>query len=276
MMAAALLAVELLHFTPESTRTHEVFVALQRTAVVEGVSVRSTSDYRGQAKWLVLWGPGDPVRATLMDRHVAAGGHAIALDLSYWDRDRKFRVSIDAAHPAQWVMRHDWPSDRFARERVPVASKYKANGPVLIAGIGDKARVQYGAQAVSRWESDMMRACQERWPGRLVLYRKKKPGSPVPADAQVVPMFPIDEALNGLSLLVTWHSNVAVDAIRMGIPVVCMDGAAAAVCPSVLGVEDPKPLPEDVRDRFLANLAWFQWAPTEARACWSFLRGLLA
>ena len=42
----------------------------------------------------------------------------------------------------------------------------------------------------------------------------------------------IDQALTGCSLVVTWHSNVAVDAIRMGIPVVCRDGAAAAVCPS--------------------------------------------
>jgi hypothetical protein len=275
MMAAVMLAVELLHFTPESTRTHEVLGALQRAAVSEGVSVRSTSDYRGQSQCLMFWGPGDPVRSSLMSRHVA-GGHALALDLSYWDRDRKFRVSIDAAHPAQWVMRHDWPGDRFQRERVPVSDKFKANGPVLIAGIGDKARVQYGAQAVSRWEADMIRACKERWPGRHVLYRKKKIGSPVPDTAQLAPMIPIDEALNGISLLVTWHSNVAVDAIRMGIPVVCMDGAAAAVCPSVLSADDPRPLPADVRDRFLANLAWFQWAPTEARPCWRFLREVLA
>ena len=51
---------------------------------------------------------------------------------------------------------------------------------------------------------------------------------------------------------------------------------AAAVCPSTWTDEDPQPLPVAVRDRFLANLAWFQWAPNEAAACWAWLRELLS
>jgi hypothetical protein len=274
--AAVAMAVELLHFTPESKRAHDMFMGLIEGSRSQGVQVRPTSVYRGESPWLMLWGPGDPVRASVMARHVAGGGHAICFDLAYWDREKKVRLSIDAAHPAAWVMRQDCPRERFIADRVPVSDKWKATGPVLIAGIGDKARVQYGAQTVDRWEAEMLRACQERWPGRPVLYRKKKAWSPVPADAQIAPLRPIDEALNGVSLLVTWHSNVAVDAIRNGIPVVCMDGAAAAVCPSVLGVDDPQPLPADVRDRFLGNLAWFQWAPHESRQCWRFLQGMLA
>ena len=72
----------------------------------------------------------------------------------------------------------------------------------------------------------------------------------------------------------TWHSNIAVDAIALGIPAVCVDGAAAAVCPAELP-EEVRPFDPALRDRFLANLAWFQWAPSEARECWAFLRGLL-
>jgi hypothetical protein len=53
---------------------------------------------------------------------------------------------------------------------------------------------------------------------------------------------PIEHVLAGASLVVTWHSNVAVDAIRLGIPVICREGAAAAVCPSELGADDPRPL----------------------------------
>jgi hypothetical protein len=276
IVAALALAVELLHVEPESKRARDLFTALTQAAPSQGVHVVPSTTYRGDAPWLLLWGPGEPSRAKVLARHVAAGGRCVALDLAYWDRDRKVRLSIDAAHPAAWVMRRDWPLERFAVDRVAVADRWKPTGPVLIAGLGDKARVQYGAQAVDRWEVEMVRTCQARWPGRPVLYRKKKAWSPVPAEAQVAPMRPIDEALVGLSLVVTWHSNVAVDAIRMGIPVICRDGAAAAVCPSALGVEDPRPLPAPVRERFLGNLAWFQWAPHEARECWRFLREILA
>lgn len=276
IVAAVAMAVEMLSFAPESGRTSELFQALKHGAHFEGVEVAATTAYRGASPYLMLWGPGAPDRAAVMARHVSAGGKALAWDLAYWDRDRKVRVSVDAAHPNAWVMRQPLPVDRFKVDRVPVADRWKATGPVLVAGLGDKARAQYGAVVVDRWEIEMIRACEARWPGRPVLYRKKKAGSPVPADAQIAPMRPIDEALAGCSLLVTWHSNVAVDAIRMGIPVICREGAAAAVCPSALDDADPTPLPVHVRDRFLSNLAWFQWAPTEARPCWRFLQRLLA
>jgi hypothetical protein len=61
----------------------------------------------------------------------------------------------------------------------------------------------------------------------------------------------------------------------MGIPVVCRDGAAAAVCPNLL-TDHPEPLSPDVRQRFLANLAWFQWRDDEAESLWRFLQELLA
>jgi len=41
-------------------------------------------------------------------------------------------------------------------------------------------------------------------------------------------------------------------------------------------MDEAPPLAADVRDRFLANLAWFQWAPSEAAQTWRFLTELLA
>ena len=269
-------AVELVTFAPESGRAQQLFAALVEAGRAVGVEVVQTTQYRGDRPWLLLWGPGAPARAAVLRRHVAAGGHVIAWDLAYWDRDRKARVSIDAAHPQAWLMRHAWPAARLEADRVPVADRWSPTGPVVIAGLGDKARVQYGADVVDAWERAQIAACRDRWPGRPVLYRKKKTGSPVPGDVPMTRAGTIDQALDGASLVITWHSNVAVDAIRLGIPVICHDGAAAAVCPSALGVVDPRPLPPETRDRFLANLAWFQWAPAEAAACWAFLQQVLA
>jgi hypothetical protein len=231
------------------------------------------SSQQTERPWVVLWGPGDPARAAVMREHVAAGGHAIALDLGYWQRETSFRVSIDAPHPQAWVMRRDWPTERFKQSGAPTGSAWNPKGPILVAGIGGKAHVQYGGDAVFAWEREQIRECQRRW-DRPVLYRRKLPSGPSLTDVPPAPSLPIDQMLKGVSLVITWHSNVAVDAIRWGIPVVCRDGAAAAVCPSTVP-DDPRPLDEALRKRFLYNLAWFNWVPSEVGPMCVWLRDLL-
>lgn len=273
-MIALMLTVELLSFAPQSARTDDLFRALQQAASRSDVTVRQTAAYRGGADVLMLWGPGAPNRWPAMQQQIAAGGHVLAWDLAYWDRDRKVRVSIDAAHPQRWVMRRDFPAARLESDRVTVQDRWNPAGPVILAGLGRKARIQYGETAVAAWEAEMMAAAAHR--GRQVLYRRKQADAPVPGGARLASDGPIDQVLAGASLLITWHSNVAVDAIRLGVPVICRDGAAAAVCPSTFQQDDPAPLAPAVSDRFLRNLAWFQWAPTEAKACWAWVREVLA
>lgn len=276
MTVATQTAVEIVRYQPESDRSHQFIQALALAGGKQGFNVRVSPDYTGDTPLMVFWGPGAPIRSAAMRQQVAKGGHAIALDLPYWDRYKKVRISIDAAHPQAWVMRRAWPVERLQQDREVAAASnhWNPDGPVVIAGLGRKAREQYGANRIDEWEADMMRACLARW-ARPVIYRRKLATLPVPGWATKVVDGPIDTALQGASLVITWHSNVAVDAIRLGIPVVCRDGAAAAVCASELP-EAPAPLPTDVRDQFLANLAWFQWAPTEARECWTFLQELLS
>lgn len=269
MIAVLMLTVELLRFSVESNRASLVVSALERDPV--GVSLSVTRSYVGDSDVLMVWGPGGPDRVEPMRRQLEAGGHVVALDLSYWQRDTKFRVSIDAPHPQRWVMHRDWPDSRLAADRVRIDRAWKPDGPVVVAGIGEKATVQYGS-CVRAWELDMIATARAR--GRRVLYRPKKTGA-APEGVPVRAGGAIDDVLKGASLLVTWHSNVAVDAIRMGIPVICRDGAAAAVCQSTWQ-DDPRPLDEGVRARFLSNLAWFQWSTAELPACWAFLREVLA
>ncbi len=279
MMAAPVAVktrVELLHWEPQIHRTGELFHVLIQAAPSSHVDLRVTRRYSGAADLLMFWGPGSPERRFVMQQHQARGGTAVVWDLGYWQRETKVRVSIDAAHPQRWVMRRDWPDDRLQADGVTLANVWNPLGPVIVAGIGRKARVQYGADAIATWEADMMRAAAAR--GCAVRYRRKQADAPIPEGAVLTGDAPIDQILTGASLLITWHSNVAVDAIRLGIPVICQDGAAAAVCPSTFSLEPPAPLPVALRDRFLANLAYFQWAPTlpEGRAFWRFLRQVLA
>jgi hypothetical protein len=262
---AAGLTVECVRYLPETHRAAEALNGFRRGASAVGIELATTEAYHGHSPWLLLWGPGAPERRAAMQRHTAAGGHAIALDLAYWSRDQKVRLTVDAPHPQALVMRRPLPAYRLKADSPPIADNYwRPHGPVVIAGIGRKATTQYGAEVVEAWEERQAEACRARWPLRPVVRRPKPltPGTP-------------DRDLRDASLVVTWHSNIAVDAIRLGIPAVCVDGAAAAVCPSEIPA-DPRPLPAEVRATFLQNLAWFQWAPGEAAHCWRFLLELLA
>lgn len=268
-------AVELLHFSPEHIKTTQWFQALRAAASGADVELVETSTYRGSTPWLMMWGPGAPNRQALIREQLAAGGHVVCCDAAYWQRDQKYRVTIDAPHPQALVMRRDWPRDRLAVDQVRVADLWKPNGPIVVAGLGRKAREQYGTAAAT-WEREMVQIVKAY--GRPVRYRVK-PGDnrSCPSDMTPALIGPIEQVLTGASLVVTWHSNVAIDAIRLGIPAVCMDGAAAAVCPST-PTADLRPLDPTVRDRFLSNLAWFQWGttPSEAQGFWRFLSEVLA
>lgn len=273
-MIAVALTVELLRFTPELPRTADLFRQLAAAAPAAQVSLVSSSTYRGDTDWLMLWGPGAPDRVVPMRQSLETGRRVLAWDAAYWHRDRKLRVSIDGAHPPQWIFAREWSASRLAADAVPIADVWDPAGPVLVAGIGRKARVQYGEAVVARWEAEQIARAQAT--GRPVLYRHKVPGLAIPRGTVAASRAPIDQALAGLSAVITYHSNVAVDAIRMGIPTICQDGAAKAVSASTWPVDaPPQPLLPAVRDRFLRNLAWFQWAPSEASACWTFLRELL-
>ncbi len=271
-VAAAVLTAELLHFQVQSHRATQVLNAMQQAATKANVKARRTDRFDGASQVLLLWGPGAPDRVEPMRRQVANGGHAVVFDLSYWQRDHKFRVSIDAPHPQARVMAHARTPARFDADPVPVANLWKPDGPVVIAGIGEKATVQYGSD-VGTWEGEMI--ARAKAAGREVIYRPKKTDGRAPSGVTVASHGKIDSVLRGASAVVTWHSNVAVDAIRLGIPAICRDGAAAAVC----GREwapDLRPLDDAARRQFLANLAWFQWSPNEARQCWHWLIEVLA
>lgn len=261
--------VEFVRFQPEVDRARQ---ALEALAAACPVPCLVSSAYTGAGDVLVLWGPGAHERRAAIDQHVRAGGHAVALDGAYWHRDQKFRISIDAAHPQAWVMRRPLVPARYEADRPTTANVWDPSGPVLVAGVGAKAAAQYGHAVIEQWEATQV--ARARKAGLRVLYRPK-PGGRQLLGVEQAQVGPIDRALVGCSAVVTWHSNVAVDAIRMGIPAVCRDGAAAAICD---GEWRPglTPLPAEWRQRFLQNLAWFQWSPAEAAECWTFLEEALA
>lgn len=274
------LRVEILLDGGVAERGRVMLHALAGTASRVGVDVRMSPIYLGDSEWLILYGIGAPGRQEIARRHRDAGGRVIAWDLGYWGREKsseqaRQRVTIDAPHPQAWVMRRDWPAERFERLLVSRAPLGDPAGPVVIAGMGPKSCVQYRCAPLD-WPKAAMEIAARRWPERKIIYRPKKPSDPVPAGVPVRSGGEIQDVLAGASLVLTNHSNVAVDALCVGIPALVKDGAAAAICGRP--ADGAAVMPElEILERFLRNLAWFQWSPVEALAgdVWPFLRELI-
>jgi hypothetical protein len=248
---------------PKIARRGEAMLRAMVAAAPEyGVRCKVTERYRGDAPWLMSYGLGHPERMRWTDAHVAGGGRLIGWDMGYWDRGESMRLSLDAQHPKRLP---DMPADRWDRAGIKLREDADQDGPVVLVGMGRKSRAQFGFGG-QEWELRALAEIRAALPRRDVLYRPKKPETL--ADCRSL-YGPVEAALQGASLVVCRHSNVAVDACIAGVPVVCTDGAASTLYTGRLD----RPTTPTVADRlrFLRNLAWWQWKPSEAVQAWRFL-----
>lgn len=225
---------------------------------------------------LMLYGLGGADRLPIAEAHRKRGGTYVAFDLGYWDRGskgRKFRVSVNGFHSPDLVMHTRSDSSRWHESGLQTTQAGNPNGPILLIGNAPKSN----AVGAAGWTQAKAREIREKFPGRKLLYRPKprRPVEPgVLCDGHSAD--PIEVALANASLVVCRHSNVAVDACRMGVPVVCDDGAAAAIYPQRLEDADQQPSVRTRRE-FLHRLAWWQWSTEEVREplFWEWLGELL-
>lgn len=218
-----------------------------------------TEQYEGRAAMLMSYGLGHRVRRQWTSAHVENGGKLVGWDMGYWDRDHTMRVTVGGDHPKALP---DMPATRS----VPTLREdCDPSGPIILVGMGRKSREQFGLWG-QQWELRTLAAIRAAYPGRRVLYRPKKPEQMPGVE---IAEGEIADVLRGASLVVCRHSNVAVDACVAGVPVVCEDGAARALYGSDLAAPVIPSVAQ--RQRFLENLAWWQWLPTEAREAWRFL-----
>jgi hypothetical protein len=263
--------VDVLYSAPPKGR--ELLQAVHHGALKSKISSRIV-DYTGirPDSWLVLYGLGAPDRC----RH-ATRPNLIAFDVGYWERKasyRKFRVSIGGYHPPSWIFRGPRPSpERWESACLPIQKRGDRNGPILLVGNGPKSTA-VGAEG---WAAAKSREIRAAFPGKTIWYKPKpnRPHEPgVVYDAVVEGN--IDDVLAKCSLVVCRHSNVSVDACRLGVPAVCEDGAGAAIFPGALADFEHQP-ESQLREEFLHRLAWWQWTRRECEsgAFWQWITGVL-
>jgi hypothetical protein len=247
-----------------SRRGRLILSAMAECAAAAGIECQVTQQYEGNAPWLMSYGLGHVERRVGIEKHKQRGGRVIGWDLGYWDRETKMRLTIDHDHPQHLISSR--PASRFQDSNLRLQDHYDPAGPILLVGLGKKSRAAHHIRGLN-WELTKLQQIRATYPASRILYRPKKPER-LPGCASIDG--PIETALRGAALVVCHHSNVAVDACFAGIPVVCEDGAAAALYGNDLG--NPKTPSTAERLSFLQNLAWWQWAPTEAIEAWNFIK----
>jgi hypothetical protein len=225
---------------------------------------------------LVVYGMGGPSVYAHANWHMKTNP-VISWDVGYWERSnslamgRKYRVSINGLHCPKLIMKGEDPgAERLNQSGLAIRPGGDKSGYILLAGNGPKSNA-IGAHG---WTLKKSIELRKAFPGIKIVYRPKPKRGPEPGVFcdRISVEEEIDTVLQGARLVVCRHSNVAVDACRFGIPVVCDDGAAAAIYPKALEDFEKQPS-DDTRAEFLRRLAWWQWNRQEAEEgqAWQWL-----
>lgn len=252
-------SIELLIGKPPSERAKPLLQAFERAARASGDVVMRTGSYRGRSEWLVCFGIGHHSHAAARKRQLQAGRRTLHFDLGYTQRARvggAFRMCIDDDHPQAWL---DQTPESGRSLGLTLTDTYDADGPIILVGLGKKARAYMKTQ---EWEREAYAELAARFTGRDIWYRPKDAEDPVTLPCARKAEGQFSELLQGAALVVAHHSNCCVDAIAHRVPFEAQDGAAVWL----------KNL--DDRERFLNKLAWWQWKANEMDQAWNFAKAV--
>lgn len=251
---------EILSTVPGSMSAQAMLNAMEAASPIR---TARTHKYEGCYDWLMMWGFGRTEHAKACKQHVESGKHVILWDLGYFGREKRagyMRLSLDTWHPDQWMETTDPDPVRWRRLGIHLTHESKPEGHIVLVGMGPKSHAYLHDNS---WEMRKFQELKRRFPNRKIIFRAKpgKPHALLPCTISI--QGPIQDVLQGASLVVCRHSNVAVDAIVMGIPFECEEGAAKWL--------EGKPYTPENRVDFLYRLAWWQWKANEAKDAWDFI-----
>lgn len=208
-------------------------------------------------------------RAVMADAWKRWPDRVLHVDGAFWSRYSYVKLALGGRWSA--VDGRDYSDDRLRQFNVTAAPSRKRGNRVLIIGMSAKAAKSWGMNPEA-WERQTAERLLEA--GASVTYRPKPQwtGSR-PIDGcgfQHWARVPITQALAETDAVATHHSNVAIEALAVGLPVYAATGPArdmsAARIEWLPGVTAPS---QKARHRFLCEMAWHQWTFKElASGAW--------
>lgn len=199
----------------------------------------------------------------------------ITCDLAYFGREeaaerRWVKVSVNDPHPTTYFQRRPKDAARFSGFGIPLLpERINPAGAVVIAASGPKSSARDGLE-FQGWERAAIQHLRQHT-DRPLVYRPKpymKAGAPQPLEGAAMDLRkPVDLLLRDAWAVVTRQSNVAVDALRCGLPVFAEAGVASVLGLKDLGlIEAPWRPSEAAKVQFFADLAWCQFRLAELRS----------
>lgn len=219
--------------------------------------------------------------ARIFKDYVKAGLKAVYIDLGYWQRHQDGRYNgyhklcVNSRHPTAYFQNKAHDDARWRRLNQPDMEPWRRHGEqIIVAGMSEKAARAEGF-AAQQWERQAVEVLRKHTQ-RQIVYRPKpnwNGATPIHNSVFGDKSLPLHTALKNCHALVTHHSNAAIEALQMGVPVFVMDGVAVP-----MGIRDLEQIenpihPED-RQQWAQDLAYTQWTLAEMHsgAAWRHLR----
>lgn len=218
-------------------------------------------EYKGEAEWLFMWGPGGELQQKLLSQHRAKGGQVAMFDVGYFQRyEDAARLTLNGFHPPAYLPLGLHRRPRFGLMGVETDTLYSPTGHILLCGTGVKSRALYGTDSLE-WERRALSWLNHTHPGVPVVFRPKPKHEEVLEGTIDGRSLDIKHWLTGCRLAVMQHSNVQVDALRYDVPFQCEGGILSGRLPS-----------EATREELLEAVSWFNYKPEEVGLMLDFLK----
>lgn len=224
----------------------------------------------------------------VMDAYHAAGKHYVMFDKGMVRKLNKAaersRVMINGGHPLKSLMRGRRNGARWENLKTRTSDKRGVgdDAPIVLAINSEKHCSFWGIKSAWEWSARVVEEIR-RYTDRPIIFRPKPKGErtpPIEGTTYSDKPDHIEDALKGAWCLVTHTSSCAINALLMGIPAICLGPCAASPVSgdSVADVVDPKFPGPDEYERWLHNLAWFEWTGDEFASgeAWGFIKRELA
>ena len=154
-------------------------------------------------------------------------------------------------------------ADRFLAHHGHLLQPWRSGGQRALIMAQVPGDASLAGRDLGPWYEEQVRALREAgWEDVALRPHPTRPAlAPRPRGCRVLRPMPMEEALRGAGIVVTYNSNSAVDAVLAGVPAVVQDRGSMAWDVSTRGVA----LPRWRGDRlpWASRLAWCQWSREE-------------
>lgn len=260
---------------PQHHRSMVICEALEAGIRRHGISVKRKFEFEYtqiEADIAVFYGLEGSLPKIFRDYREKA--KAAYVDLGYWKRkepkarfDGYHKIVINDRHPTAYFQQrqHDDSRSRFMDVEIK-PWRSGGDGHILIAGMGDKAAEAegYEPEQWERWAIKKLRVITNRH----LVYRPKpswKRARPIAGVGYSPKTTELIHSLRNCHAVFTHHSNVAVEAICMGIPAWCWKGVAVPFASQDF-TQLKRPVMRDDRQQWINDIAWCQWNTAEMRS----------